>query len=179
MKREIVDLEVLNVLCGPNRVRSTLRASLLDFLLLSVLDRRATCHCGVPYVGDERGRKVRDTHLAIGARSLYQTVSSTAPCERPKNTRTGEVLYVLHCGRVGKGKREKVATATDLNMPNNLCLVWWAHPIIALLDVQLRQQQRQITRWRVSSCDRVREKAAASSGIGDRDGGLPAAPASK
>ena len=146
MKREIVDLEVLNVLCGPIRVRSTLRASLLDFLLLSVLDRRATCHCGVQYVGDERGRKVRDTHLAIGARSLYQTVSSTAPCERPKNTRTGEVLYVLHCGRVGKGKREKAATATDLNMPNNLCLVWWAHPIIALLDIQLRQQQRQITR---------------------------------
>lgn len=34
MKREVVDLESLNVVCSAIRVRSTLLASLLDVLLL-------------------------------------------------------------------------------------------------------------------------------------------------
>ena len=62
---------------------------------------------------------------------------------------------MLHCGRVGKGKRGKAATGTDLNMPNNKCLVRWACRIIALLEVELRRQQRQTTRECTVSCDRV------------------------
>ena len=56
MRREMVDLELLNVLSGANRVR----ASLLDVHLLSVIARRATCHWrqGMRYTTTARNEQI-------------------------------------------------------------------------------------------------------------------------